>query len=153
MPGQIRAAWLARFAAKIGISSPQDGDEALVSDLLSRMTANQADFTNTFAALPGGTARDQFTDRAAFDGWAEGWQARITQEPEPETLMARTNPKVIPRNHRVEQMIAAAVAGDYAPFQRLNAALARPFDLAPEDRDLTNPPLPSEVVPATFCGT
>ena len=67
--------------------------------------------------------------------------------------MRRTNPAFIPRNHRVEQMIAAAVAGDDAPFHRLNAVLARPFDDQPEARDLQEPPAQHEIVTATFCGT
>ena len=50
-------------------------------------------------------------------------------------------------------MIAAAVEGDYAPFHRLNAVLARPYDDPPEAADLRRAPLPEEVVPATFCGT
>ena len=153
MPDLIRAAWLRRFAAKIGISEPRDGDEALIGDLLARMAANQADFTNTFRALGGEKARDEFTDPAAFDAWEQGWRDRIADEPDPEALMARTNPWVIPRNHRMEEMIQAAVAGDFGPFERLNRVLASPFDPVEGADDLRRPPTADEVVPATFCGT
>ncbi len=153
MPDLIRAEYESRFAAKIGISALRPGDSALVTDLLTRMHAQQADFTNTFRALADGDARDQFTDPAAFETWASGWTQRLAQEPDPKELMRRTNPVVIPRNHRIEQMIAAAVAGDDAPFHRLNQVLATPFADNPETADLRRPPDVSEVVPATFCGT
>ena len=65
--------------------------------------------------------------------------------------MNAANPVIIPRNHRIEEMIQAAVAGDLAPFNRLMSALATPF--AATDPDLHRPPSQSEIVPATFCGT
>ena len=65
--------------------------------------------------------------------------------------MQAANPAVIPRNHRIEQMIEAAVAGDMAPFERLMTALATPFEET--DPELQRPPTEDEIVPATFCGT
>jgi uncharacterized protein YdiU (UPF0061 family) len=65
--------------------------------------------------------------------------------------MAQANPVLIPRNHRIEHMIEAAVQGDMQPFERLSEALKTPF--TETDAELSNPPSPSEVVPATFCGT
>ncbi|THH38428.1 YdiU family protein [Aliishimia ponticola] len=153
MPHLIERAWLQRFGAKIGLAAPSFDDVPLIEDLLTRMAANQADFTNTFRALAEGTGRDQFTDPAAFDAWERTWRDRLATETAPEDLMMRTNPAVIARNHRMEQMIAAAVAGDFAPFERLMRVLATPFSISAEDADLTRPPMPSEVVAATFCGT
>ena len=153
MADTLRREWLKRFCAKVGIATPSPEDGALVGELLKLMQTDRADFTNTFRALLGDDARDQFTDRSAFDAWATRWRKRIESEPDPEGLMRRTNPAVIPRNHRIEQMIAAAVEGDDAPFHRLNAVLSRPFDEAPEDEDLRRPPTEAEIVPATFCGT
>ncbi len=153
LPDRIRAAYERRFAAKIGIASPRDGDTALVTDLLTRMQAEGADFTNTFRALATGTPRDEFRDPAAFDSWEPTWRARIADEPDPASLMRATNPAVIPRNHRIEEMIAAAVEGDDAPFHRMREVLSRPFEDDPDAADLRRAPLPSEVVPATFCGT
>ncbi|KIC11111.1 hypothetical protein RA19_07030 [Leisingera sp. ANG-M1] len=153
MPQLTEAAWLTRFRAKLGISSAQEGDLELVTSLLGLMAENQSDFTNTFRALADGTVRDQFTDPAAFDGWAEGWQARLESELDPPAVMRAANPAFIPRNHRIEEMIAAAVAGDYALFHRLNAVLAAPYEDQPEHMELQRPPLPEEVVQATFCGT
>ena len=153
MPDLLQQHWLRRFRAKIGLTSAEEGDLQLISDLLTRMAQNQADFTNTFRALNGDTSRDQFTDPEAFDNWAEGWQARLQREADPKATMQSANPCFIPRNHRVEQMIQAAVQGDFTPFHRLNAVLTEPYADQPENADLTRPPLDTEVVHATFCGT
>ena len=65
----------------------------------------------------------------------------------------RDNPRIIPRNHRIEEAITAALEGDMAPFETLRAALAYPFELAPEHEHLTQPPGKDEAVLQTFCGT
>ncbi len=151
-----QAAWLARFRAKLGLATAQDGDRQLVESLLDRMARQGADFTRVFRGLAEDTAGAEFPDPAVFATWAEGWQARLAAEgrspAEARAAMARVNPAVIPRNHQVEAAIAAAVAGDYAPFHALNAALAAPFDAAP-DHPLRAAPAPAEIVRRTFCGT
>ena len=151
MPAQIEDAWLNAFTAKIGITKPKDSDLPLIQSLLTLMQTDNADFTNTFSALPTDTTRDQFTNRAAFDAWSADHKARITDEANPTETMRAANPVIIPRNHRVEEMIAAAVTGDMAPFERLQKALATPFKET--DPDLHRPPTEAEIVPATFCGT
>jgi uncharacterized protein YdiU (UPF0061 family) len=151
MPELIEAAWLRRFAAKVGISNPRPEDVDLINELLSLMQTDGSDFTNTFRALGTDQVRDHFTNRDAFDTWAENWRSRIKDEPDPQAVMQAANPAVIPRNHRIEQMIEAAVAGDMAPFERLMTALATPFEEA--DPELQRPPTEDEIVPATFCGT
>lgn len=153
MPALFRAEWLKVFAAKVGIATPREGDAALIEDLLARMADNSADFTNAFRGLLDGTAREQFTDPTAFDQWATAWRDRLTDEPDPQAVMARANPAFIPRNHRVEQMISAAVDGHMAPFERLMAVLSRPYDDQSDAADLKRAPLPEEEVEATFCGT
>jgi uncharacterized protein YdiU (UPF0061 family) len=67
--------------------------------------------------------------------------------------MRRTNPAFLPRNHRIEEAIAAAEQGDFSPFERLVRVLSRPFDDQPGDAELAEPPAPHERVHATFCGT
>ena len=149
MPGLLQDAWLRRFGAKIGLTDPTKEDQALIEELLALMQAQGADFTNTFAALGSDTARDQFTDRDAFDLWETKWRARSPDL----DLMAQANPQIIPRNHRIEEMIEAAVGGDMAPFERLMHALSRPYDVPSDHDDLRRPPTQDEIVPATFCGT
>ncbi|MEZ5685812.1 MAG: YdiU family protein [Paracoccaceae bacterium] len=149
----FQAAWLDRFGCKIGIAAAGPEDLPLIESLLNRMATERTDFTRTFRGLSTGAARDEFTDPLAFDQWAEGWRARLAQEADPEAVMAAANPVRIPRNHRVEEMIAAAVAGDMGPFAQLQAALAEPYRSDPALAAYEAAPLASEAVTRTFCGT
>jgi uncharacterized protein YdiU (UPF0061 family) len=154
--------WMPR---KLGLALAQSGDLELGQDLLDRMAANQADFTLTFRGLAEAVdqtgdslSRRQFTDPTAFDAWAARWRDRLTAEAvDPKDIRRRiigANPLYVPRNHRVEQAIYAAVTdGDFAPFERLCQILAHPFDEHPDAGAYADPPEPDEVVRATFCGT
>ncbi|MCH2165918.1 MAG: YdiU family protein [Marinovum sp.] len=153
MPEVVRNRWRHHMGRKIGIAEATAEDVTLISDLLHLMTENQADFTNTFRALLDGTARDEFTNPSDFDIWEGQWRARMAQEVAPDEVMATTNPVLIPRNHRIEEMIAAAVSGDTSLFERLMSALASPYVADPAYTDLRRPPTEREIVPATFCGT
>ncbi|MFD0857792.1 protein adenylyltransferase SelO [Roseovarius aquimarinus] len=153
MPGLVEAEWLRVFGAKIGLAAPCEEDRALIEDLLGIMEDGGADFTNTFRALSRGTAAAEFTDPAPIEAWQARWRARIAHEDGWRERMERSNPAVIARNHRVEEMIAAAVAGDDAPFHRMMEALAMPYEDRPEAAYLKTPPKPSEIVRRTFCGT
>lgn len=153
-----RAAWLRAFAAKLGIARPDPGDAALIDDLLAAMAAAGADFTLTFRALAeAGEAPTAFADAAEGAAWHDRWHARLAREgatPEARrAAMAATNPAIIPRNHRIAEAIAAALAGDLVPFRALSAALSSPYALAPGTERFRAPPEPAEEVRMTFCGT
>jgi len=89
--------------------------------------------------------------------WQSRWQARLERQPqslaEAGKLMRSRNPAVIPRNHRVEEALAAAVQGDDQPLQRLLSVLARPYDDTPEQAPYRSPAPPSDPPYRTFCGT
>jgi uncharacterized protein YdiU (UPF0061 family) len=142
------AAWKRVFFAKIGLKAGGDAQIVLVQDLLTRMADNQADLTRVFRAMTRGTgARDEFVDPTSFDEWEASWGGGD------KAIMRAANPAIIPRNHRVEEAIQAGVQGDYGPFQRLNAALANPFEDRPEFADLEDAPTQQQQVRQTFCGT
>ena len=145
--------WLARFAAKLGISDPRPEDRALVERLLTLMAEARADFTRSFAGLSDGTARAELADPAGFDAWVVDWQARIAGLADAQAVMAAANPRRIPRNHRIEAVIAAARDGDYAPFHALDTALREPLQDRPEWDSFALAPRPEELVQRTFCGT
>ncbi|WP_212525664.1 protein adenylyltransferase SelO [Actibacterium sp. MT2.3-13A] len=153
-PTRFTAEWLAVFGPKIGLANAEAGDAQLIHTLLDRMAATGADFTNTFRALADGTARDQFPQPDAYDAWAVDWKARLAREPEGAgARMRAANPVVIPRNHRVEEVIRAGLRGDFAPFEQLAKVLAHPFEESSENAPYRTPPTPEERVTATFCGT
>ncbi len=163
---KFTAAYQAGLRKKIGLFTERDGDEALVQDLLDAMAKSQADFTLTFrylgdaALAPEGDrqVRPLFNDPAAYDDWAIRWRQRISDEPEApavrRTAMRAVNPAFIPRNHRIEAVIAAAVGrDDFAPFEELLAVLSRPYEDQPDFADYAEPPQPHQRVLQTFCGT
>ena len=153
-----------RFIAKIGIENGTDADWNLVQDLLSAMTAGEADFTLVFRSLPValecgndvGVIR-LFNQQEAISAWLSSWRTRLENTSsdlrEAITLMRKMNPIFIPRNHRVEEAIAAGYDGDFAPFHRLNDVLKTPFSEQPDSAEYESAPTPDEVVHATFCGT
>ncbi len=153
MPRLLSRYRLDVFRAKLGLTNQAEGDAQLIEDLLQLMQDGQGDFTNTFRALGTPQARDQVTDPQAFDVWESRWRARIADPSDLRARIRAANPAVIPRNHRMEEMITAAVEGDFAPFHRLNRVLARPFEVDPQDSELRRPPTSDQVVQATFCGT
>ncbi|MCC8983705.1 protein adenylyltransferase SelO [Bradyrhizobium acaciae] len=163
-PEKFTAAYQAGLRAKVGLFTARDGDEALIQDLLDAMAKNAADFTLTFRHLGAAAADDaadvraQFTDPAAFDEWAARWGTRLALEPqsaaERKAAMNAVNPAFIPRNHRIEAVIAAAVTSDdYAPFEELLTVLAKPYEDQPRYAAYAEPPLPEQLVTQTFCGT
>jgi len=162
----FEAAYARVVRRKLGLARERDDDLALAADLFDRLAANGVDFTIFFRRLsrcatdPTADAdmATLFADPDAFRGWAAAWRERGRDEAaspeERAAAMRRANPAFIPRNHRVEQAIAAAVEhADFAPFERLVSVLAHPFDDQPEQADLATPPEPHERVTVTFCGT
>jgi uncharacterized protein YdiU (UPF0061 family) len=130
------------------------------------MAANEVDFTLLFRGLcdaVADSARDAdvaalFADPDAFHGWAKQWRARLAREPgtpeERRAAMRLVNPAFIPRNHRIEEIIRAAIdRNDYTPFETFNKVLERPFDDQPEFASWREPPRREQRVCATFCGT
>ena len=156
-------AYLAGFRAKLGLLEPQAGDAGLIDGLLQLMSEVGADFTNTFRHLCDAAAgsaepvRAQFSKSAAFDTWLARWDTRLTSEsvrPDARvTAMRLANPAIIPRNHRVEAAINAAVDGDLDPLDAFLQALANPWDEGQDADYYRRPPAPDEVVQKTFCGT
>ncbi|MEO1016963.1 MAG: YdiU family protein [Pseudomonadota bacterium] len=157
-PGQFREALLAVMRRKVGLFMEQADDGVLIDDLLERMAAGEADFTLTFRRLADGSAaRDLFNDPTSMDEWVEKWRARLALEDadpaERRAAMRTINPLYIPRNHLVEEAIAAGYHGDFAPFETLLKVLSTPFDEQPGRERYALPPRPEEVVRQTFCGT
>jgi len=160
---RFEQAYLAGFRAKLGLFEARAEDAELIDGLLLAMSETAADFTNTFRSLcdaAAGTAGPDtapLADAAPLNAWLGFWHARLASEAaDPQAraaAMRRVNPAVIPRNHRVEAALNAAVSGDLDPLDSLLRVLSRPWDDGPETRAYSLPPEPHEVVLKTFCGT
>jgi uncharacterized protein YdiU (UPF0061 family) len=150
--------WLDMMRAKLGLLEAEDNDQKLISDLLDWMQKNEADYTNTFRDLsqedkPAGA---QYETKE-FSAWYAHWKDRLKQNSKPLKfsldLMRNTNPAIIPRNHKVEQALEAAEAGDLKPFDAFLSALKFPYQDKPPKSPYTTMAKPAERVYQTFCGT
>jgi serine/tyrosine/threonine adenylyltransferase len=139
------------MAAKLGIVAP---DRALAEDALKLMQSQTVDFTRFFRALSVGTARTLFTEPEPFDAWAARREVLLPADRAAvAAAMDRVNPVYIPRNHRVEEALAAATEGEMAPFHRLADVVSRPFEEQPGCEDYAGPAPVSCAPYVTYCGT
>ena len=161
----FNTAYKTGLRSKLGLFTEQDNDPTLAQDLLNAMKQGKADFTLTFRRLSDAAGdgdlsgtRALFEDPAGFDEWAARWLERTATEPqsaaERRAAMRAVNPAFIPRNHRIEAVIRAAVdRDDFAPFGELLTVLAKPFEDQPDYAAYMQPPEPEQRVLQTFCGT
>jgi uncharacterized protein YdiU (UPF0061 family) len=154
---QYSATWFTGMKAKLGLPEQIDDDVAspLVDNLLELVQEARADYTAFFRAL-GKAARGQaepargmILDLAAFDAWLDRWRG---QKPDADA-MDRVNPIYIPRNHLVEEALAAATEGDMGPAEQLLEALGSPFSERPGLEKFATPAPESFGPYRTFCGT
>ncbi|MGF9712710.1 protein adenylyltransferase SelO [Paenibacillus naphthalenovorans] len=154
-----RRNWLSGMRAKLGIFNEEQQDESLIEELLNLMKEHRADYTNTFRALTFDKPEDAVLfGTAGFAQWHELWQARLGRQQESKAsshqLMRSSNPALIPRNHRAEEALEAAVnQGDYSVMERFLDALSSPYAHSPEQAEYSTPPAPSARPYRTFCGT
>ncbi|MCF7785280.1 MAG: YdiU family protein [Prosthecobacter sp.] len=149
--------WLSGMQAKLGLFTEEADDRALVESLLVWMQEQKADFTNAFRSLSN-DGKTMLYDDPAFTTWHAQWQARLKRQPqsadEVQQRMRAHSPAVIPRNHKVEEALSAAVErGDLSVMQRLLEVLAKPYDASEVQPDYS---APSGLAPGayqTFCGT
>ena len=151
-PKSFHQHWVSGMRAKLGLFNEELEDVSLIEALLDGMRRNKADYTNTFRNL-------DFNQPSSADAaWHRDWKARLARQDRSDAdvrqLMQRHNPAVIPRNHKVEEALDAAVAnGDFSVLHRLLDALANPFVEGPEKAGYCEAAPPGSEGYRTFCGT
>ncbi|HEX4996633.1 MAG TPA: YdiU family protein [Terriglobia bacterium] len=166
--GAYDRCWLQGMRAKLGLTGEEPGDLDLVTGFLGAMEGRNIDWTLAFRYLANAAAghdepiRALFADAPAYDSWSERWKLRLARETsgplesapaETARSMKKVSPAFIPRNHRVEEALSAAVEqDDLGPFDRLLKILATPFDDQPEFAAFAEPG-PAGQGYRTFCGT
>ncbi|MBU8596939.1 hypothetical protein CHH78_08435 [Shouchella clausii] len=157
--GQYVSNWLAGMRKKLGLFNAEDGDKDFVEKLLRLMHEHEADYTNTFRLLTLGQP-----DKTAMHGtdefaeWLEQWQQRQSRQAQTKDeamkLMRTNNPAVIPRNHRVEEALAAAVdEEDDSLVKQLIAVLKEPYAYSEEQERYAEVPERCQHGYVTYCGT
>ncbi|MCU0573346.1 MAG: YdiU family protein [Syntrophobacteraceae bacterium] len=159
-PEKFRRLWLSGIRGKLGLFTEEEEDISLAETLFTCMHRNGADFTSTFRDLASDSLPADapvFRD-GAFIEWHGRWRARLARQPQSMDacmeLMRWRNPAVIPRNHRVEEALEAAVErGDFTVMDRLLRVLSKPYEESPDTLEYRMPPPPSDLPYKTFCGT
>ena len=158
--------WLNGMRKKLGLFKAADDDQSLVDSLLELMDAHGADYTLMFRTLCN-YAQDVESDfqvhsllpnNKDYQSWSLRWKERLIREPIPPaeraSVMRSFNPAFIPRNHRVEQAIQAAVdQADFSKMDDLLDVLSNPYKDQEKYASHTQPPKPEERIQHTFCGT
>lgn len=152
--------WLAGMRAKLGIFNEEKEDEAFINGLLDLMEKHQADYTNTFLSLTFTKKNDSaLLASDEYKEWHKRWQERLNRQDETkaqsEDLMRKSNPAVIPRNHRVEEALEAAVErDDYTVLEKLLDILSKPYAHTSEQAEYAELPAVKAPYPyQTYCGT
>lgn len=150
--------WMLGMRGKLGLFNEDPQDESLIKELFSIMHEYGADYTNTFRAL---TLNDlsgmSMFDTEKFSEWHKLWQRRLEKQEESKDssykLMKKSNPAIIPRNHRVEDVLEAAEKrGDFSVMEKFLNVLSKPYAYSDEQIDYAKLPEKSSCY-RTFCGT
>jgi uncharacterized protein YdiU (UPF0061 family) len=148
--------WLNMMRDKLGLFGKTKDDKKLIDDLLTWMEKNKADYTNTFCYLMNiSIGNSSLYDDKEFINWSNNWKNRIfinnNSKDKSIELMKKTNPIIIPRNHKVEEALKAANENDLEVMNRLLSNLDNPYS---EQKDIEDYQLPSNNEGyQTFCGT
>jgi uncharacterized protein YdiU (UPF0061 family) len=150
--------WLNMMRDKLGLFGEDINDQILIMDLLTWMHKNKVDYTNTFCFL----MNEKFSFNEKYNNedfiiWKKRWDDRLklnnnTQEKYLK-LMHLTNPLVIPRNHKVEEVLEAANNNNFTPMKKLIKILEKPYTNQEKitEYQFLNPN--KEKKYQTFCGT
>lgn len=150
--------WIKNMRFKLGLFDEEIQDKALIEDLLSMMEKYREDFTNTFIALTFNNINKKgMFDSEEFKSWYSLWKERLKRQQNSQDevfkLMKKSNPAVIPRNHRVEEALEAADKGDFTFFKKLITVLKKPYEHSKDQEEYAKLPKPSSCAYRTYCGT
>ena len=150
--------WLEMMRKKLGLIEKKNNDEKLINDLLSLLHEQKADYTNAFCSLMNEDVQnDKIFNNKEFIDWHQKWKERLAKNnnstEESLKLMRSVNPIVIPRNHKVEEVLEAANKDDLNPFHDFLKVLEKPYENQIKNNNYQSPAPPSEKKYQTFCGT
>ncbi|MDM5122480.1 protein adenylyltransferase SelO [Aeromonas rivipollensis] len=143
---------------KLGLESWEDEDPALFRQLFQLLAAHRVDYHLFLRRLGELTSQGEWPasllallpDPAPWQEWLDAYRQRLIREGSQDAArkarMDAVNPKYVLRNALAQKVIDAAETGNMAPFERLFAALQRPYDEQPEYEELATP------VPQWYCG-
>ena len=149
--------WLHMMRNKLGLIGDDEKDKSLILDLLTWMHNKKVDYTNTFCHLMNLEINDNeiYKDNY-FQNWKKRWRERLKDNNNTTEkcirLMRGVNPIVIPRNHKVEEVLDEANKDNYKPLFRFLDVLRAPYS---DQKNIIEFQIPSssKELYQTFCGT
>ncbi len=149
--------WLNGMRSKLGLFTEEAEDLSLAQDMFAWMHRHSADFTNTFRALTTASPLPSTEPDPDMAAWTQRLDHRRSRQPQSRMevveLMRRHNPAVIPRNHLVEEALAAVTTvGDVSVLDSLLDVLRSPFDVMDRPAKFIEPGEAGRPY-RTFCGT
>ena len=155
-PDRYDAHWTAGMRAKLGLSTVRPDDAELLVDLLKALHENRVDFTGFFRGLAG-VLRGNREPWRVLDGWVDRWLERVTADADDLGAIAegmdRVNPVYVPRNHLVEEALAAGSDGDLSPLRTLLEVLGDPYTPRAGFERYADPADDDSAPYVTYCGT
>jgi len=172
--GTFQKYWRQGLRFKLGLFQSSKDIDKLGESFFEILNNNQLDFTNSFRGLTRWIATFGLEDlnprniplelqnrdilSIVKTDWFLQWKGRLKNSgavnSEIQALMEKNNPAIIPRNHKVEEALSAAVeGGDLGPTQALLRIIEKPYDHDLPESDYHRPPQISEQESyRTFCG-
>ena len=132
--------WNLMMSKKLNLDLNSTNEE-IIKEFLDLMHIYKLDYTNTFLDLENNTL-----DENIFKNWVEKYKKNKLKK------FKNINPKIIPRNHIIDQIINEIYSGNYSQLYEFEKILKNPYEKI-ENKKYIVPPLESEKVFKTFCGT
>ncbi len=149
--------WYRMMSNKLGIMEPTVQDRSVIDELISLMESHQADYTQLFLKLEQDSIKeDPIFMEEDFKNWYQHWKKTYVHDfknKEALALMRSNNPRIIPRNHWVENALESAVDGQLNPMTTLLEQLSRPYEEHSKALQFENLPNRFDEQYQTFCGT
>ena len=148
--------WIDMMSSKLGILKREDNNKILVLDLLTWMHEKKMDYTNTFCHLMNiNIHKDKNFEDLYFQEWKKKWKNKLSDNNDLDKsieLMKSFNPVVIPRNHKVEEVLEAANHNDFKPLNQFLEILRKPYE---NKSGILNYQIPNKSNKnyKTYCGT
>ena len=135
--------WLIMMSMKLNLDTNNNNNntEEIVKEFLDLMHIYKLDYTNTFLDLENNTL-----DKKIFKNWEEKYKNNKLRK------FKNVNPQIIPRNHIIEEIINEVYSNNYSQLYEFEKLLKNPYEKI-ENKKYITPPLESEKVFETFCGT
>ncbi|MBH0090388.1 YdiU family protein [Pseudoalteromonas sp. NSLLW218] len=147
---QFNIGFTAMWEQKLGLNESSSSDGELIAELLTLLKDNQLDYTNTFDALTESLKEETVIPESLIE-WRAKWVS-LTDNNSYEVMRA-ANPRVIPRNYVIEEIITQYNAtGSSELLQRFIKVAGSPYSDSEKLSEFQTSPINDNDY-QTFCGT